>query len=78
MYNLNLPGFSLEDFKENLHQRGIEHTGFTNDEIENGLTNLLNEKVFEPIVEYDGQTRYVMVDENLNIFAVNFLLLCQI
>ncbi len=76
LYNLNLPGFSIEQFIENLNRRGIEHTGFTNEEIENSLKNLINENIFKTI-EIDGQYRYVIVDENLNLFLKNFLFLMK-
>ena len=77
LYNLNLPGFSLDEFKEKLNLRGIEHTGFTNEEIEYGLTNLLKEKIFEIVIEYDNQPRYIIVDENLDLFIKNLLFLTE-
>ena len=77
MYNLNLPGFSVEEFKENLKFRGIEHTGFTNKEIEDGLNNLLKEKIFEIVIEYDDKPRYVIVDQILNLFIKKLLFLTE-
>ncbi len=77
VYNLNLPGFSVEEFKENLKFRGIEHTGFTNKEIEDGLNNLLKEKIFEIVIEYDDKPRYVIVDQNLNLFIKKLLFLTE-
>jgi hypothetical protein len=76
-YNMMLPGFSLDEYKENLNLRGIANTGFTNEEIEFGLANLLKEKVLEPVIEYDGQPRYVIIDDNLYSFIENLLLLTE-
>ena len=74
LYNINLPGFPMEIFKINLNKRGVERSGFSNEDIEHSLNDLVKENIFK-VMEYNGQHRYVMVDKGLHLFMKKLLLL---
>jgi hypothetical protein len=70
-YRMSLPGISLSGFADEIRKHVFEHFGFTREDLDHALQNLLKEGLLKIGVKYNNESRYVIVDKSLRDF-INF------